>query len=260
MYGLVTGMGDRGSERASGLAAHGALACWLATITIAAGSLGCTSTTSTQTVSSPVSEQRWRLDPKQPVVSSEWRLEGTQIVGHIAWAVCGSQRKWTSSVQRRTHLEPIPAVGWGLLGGAAALQIVNWTTRDYDAGPRDSKNDVANVALITGALAAIAGTLVLVVEPSDRVTTLKSEAYTQTKNGPCITESDLSTLVLVLKLAEKRFAHVTVEATGTAHVDLPAGTRLVPGSDLPILVYRAPKVAANELHPWQVVGTLHVPE
>ncbi|HEX3774379.1 MAG TPA: hypothetical protein VHV51_07940 [Polyangiaceae bacterium] len=65
---------------------------------------------------------------------------------------------------------------------------------------------------------------------------------------------------MLLKLGENEFLHVAAEADGAASVEIPQGVRLKPGSDLPVLVYRASPATAPMIPRWQVVGTVHVPE
>ena len=91
---------------------------------------GCTSTTTTQTVSSPVAERRTRVEQSGSVVTSQWMFEGSQITGHVNWATCLSQRSWTTEEQRTVRRNPIPLAGWGLVVGGLALGGVGVASRD----------------------------------------------------------------------------------------------------------------------------------
>ena|SRR5450432_3401649 len=110
----------------------------------------------------------------------------------------------------------------------------------------------------------VAGLAVLSVGPSDQTQTLSSQPHLETATGPCISAADLATLSLVLKLGERQFVRVALEASGDASIELPAhlppSARPKPGADLPIVVYRPPPGAAGVLPRWQVIGTVHVPE
>jgi hypothetical protein len=246
---------------------------------------GCSSTTTTQTVSSPIAERRTRVDADEPIVTSTWALEGSKITGHVSWASCVSQRSWTTEQQSTVRRRPIPVAGWGLLLGGGALVGVGLGTRDSSApepacptdpvayneqmlyGPscgHTPSNGSSNAEVLIGAIAMVAGLAVLSVSSSDQTQTLSSQPHAETATGPCISPADLATLSLVLKLGERQFVHVALESNGEAVIELPAhlpsSVRLAPGADLPIIVYRAPRSAAAILPRWQVVGNVHVPE
>jgi hypothetical protein len=245
----------------------------------------CSSTTTTQTVSSPVTELRTMVDPDEPIATSTWALEGSKVTGHVSWASCVSQRSWTTEQQSTVRRRPIPIAGWGLLLGGGALVGVGLGTRDSSAaepacptdpvayneqmlyGPscgHSPSNGSSNAEVLVGAIAMVAGLAVLSVSSSAQTQTLGSQPHAETATGPCISPADLATLSLVLKLGERQFVHVALQSNGEAVIELPAhlpsSARLTPGADLPIVVYRAPRSVAGILPRWQLVGTVHVPE
>lgn len=244
----------------------------------------CSSTTTTRMASSPVAERRLSVDANAPVVTSTWMFDSSKITGHVNWASCVSQRSWTTEQQRIVHYEPIPLVVGGLLVGGSALFGLGIATHDFtfpeQACPSDPieynlqmlygpscghgpNNDASDAELITGAIAIAVGLATFAARPKDQIQT-QSQSHAETATGPCISTADLATLSLVLKLGEKQFLHVALEPSGDASIELPAhlpvSARPKPGSDLPVVVYRAPPGAANVLSRWQVVGTVHVPE
>lgn len=248
----------------------------------------CTSTTTTRTVSSPITERRTLVATNAPLATSTWTFSGTTgttITGHVNWASCVSERAWTMEQQRTVRRRPIPLAGWGLVVAGSTLTGIGLATRDFSApepacptntidyntqmlygsscGHRPD-NDASNAEVLVGAIATVVGIGVLSIHPSDRTQTLRSEPHLETATGPCIAAADLSTLILVLKLGERQFVRVALDANGDARVELPANlpasARPKPGAELPIVVYRPPPAAAALLPRWQVIGTVHVPE
>lgn len=280
-WAAVGRVGMKAKVRAASEARRGRALC--AALLLVAG---CSSTVTTQAVSSPVAEQRTRVDASVPLVTSNWTLDGSQITGHVSWASCVSQRSWTIEQQRTVHRRPIPAAGWGLLAGGAVLGTVGIATAHYSpaqpacpsgtgpslygpsCGDPTPDNTAPEAELVTGLLAVALGLGVLAVGPSDQTTTLSSQPHAETATVPCISEPDLATLVLVLELGENKFLHVELQPNGDASIELPSAVRssasasslLRPGADLPIVVYRAPAAASAVLARWQVVGTVRVPE
>ena len=244
--------------------------------------MACSTTMVLQTVSSPVVEQRSRVDLGAPVIASEWSVVGDKIVGRVSFAACVSQRRWATEERRVVHRRPIPALGWAFLAAGAMLVTVGLATNKAPVatvacsddpqtrnlqmlygdpcGGSQPDNTASDIELLSGALAIAVGIGTLALSPSDQTTSIKREPHAETVTQACIAPGDLATLALVLKLGEHRFLHVAVNADGFASIDLPSGIHLTPGAEVPIVVYRAPPAAASVLPRWQVVGLVHVPE
>ena len=241
------------------------------------GTSACTSTTSERTVTGPITEQRTRLDPNVPVITSDWSLEGRTVTGQLHLSACVSVRKWITSDERVVHREPLTGWGWGFVGVGTVTELVGILTRDSSAPPPPcmsgyvtadgsqcggpGPDNTGSLAAVVVGAAMVAGGLLMIAEsPSDHVTTLKSEQHTETTHGTCILPRDLSTLSLLLRVADNRYVHLDVSENGAAHADLPPAVHLRPGADLPVIVYRGPAALADAIPRMQVVGSLHVPE
>jgi len=239
----------------------------------------CSSKVTQRTVVSPVAEQRQRLDASEPVISGEWTLEGRVVTGRLHFSSCASERRWTTSLERIEHRQSPRELGWLLFGAGSVVETVGIVARENELGtpapatmcpvpdlydsckpPSTPDTSESTAAIVVGAVAAVTGAVILLAQPKDRTTVLKSELHTESTRGPCILPRDFSTLVLVLKLGENRYVHVDVDESGNAHVALPPAARLTPGTDLPVLVYRGPAALADALPRMQTVGSVHVPE
>ena len=240
---------------------------------------GCAQSVTTQTVKSPVFERRTQVAANEPLLRSEWQVAGGRVVGHVSWGSCVSQRSWSVEEQRIDHVRPSPPAGILMAGAGAAATVVGLATHNsqltikctdtvsssefgsfQDCRGVEPDNTGSNVAILSGALLLVVGSVLIATRPSDKVTVLKHEPHAETSVSPCIAPEDLSVMSLLLKLGPNRFAHITVAADGEASADLPADAHLPRGADLDIVVYRAPTAFAATLPRWTAVGHVHVPD
>lgn len=223
-----------------------------------------------QSVKSPVQERRTPVDVSEPLLRSEWRVDSGRIVGHVTWSSCTNERSWSIDEQRVKHVRPMPTVALLLMAAGLGGVIVGSATRSSEPTTKCMlvdgfesctqelpDNTASEVAVLTGLLALATSSLMLAIKPSDQVTVLKHEPHAEQVVSACVAPAELN---LLLKLGPNRFAHITIDADGQASADLPANARLPKGSDLEVVVFRAPTAFSKTLPQWTAVGHVHVPE
>lgn len=250
-------------SRASGLTTWLSLfaALWLTS---------CTTTVHVANGKSPVEERRTRLWPKAPLLSASWQVEPRAITGEVTWTPCRHERRWSSAHVRTTRHAPSHTLGWMLLavgGGANVGALVAWDPeiKSVCHGPfqgdchfEKADNTAAAALLVTSAVAYTGSMILFLSKPRQVEERLNPKQHHVVETAACVPARDLAELVLVLKVGQQYWP-VRLDEHGRVQVLVPTGVDVPRDVDLELVVYRAPRGAAQlPMHKGQVLDSLRL--
>lgn len=228
------------------------------------GTTGCYRTRLTSTTTEDFGYERRTPKADGEGISSEWQAEDGRVTGKVDWGSCRVERMSYRVVEVTRWREPDKLTGYLLLGGgvlSTALGLALWNASgSCPSGGCSGERNSTFLVLGLGAglptmgvgAATLLGKVSVTAEKGERQEDVKDEI------GSCIQPRDLAELALVLEVEAGKTLPVRISEDGSAVIEVPAGSALPQGVDLPVVVQRAPRRAGDILSRSQVIGTVRL--
>ncbi|HXK20263.1 MAG TPA: hypothetical protein VNG33_20780 [Polyangiaceae bacterium] len=236
---------------------------------------GCYRTTvQTETIEKNRYERRLPANTDAPLLRSNWRVEPAAIIGRLDVQECRALRQWTSLEIRVTTRTPNHAAGWGMVGVASVASFIGAVTIDNEPintcsqaqQPQDVRtcfqypdNTFSYVLTATGAVLAVAGLVALLQSGSTTTEVLDRKDHATNTTESCVTGTDLKELLLVVRADDGRIWPVQLTSTAEARIPLPQSPDVPRGTDLKLVVYRAPRASGGLFQRGLVLETFRLP-
>jgi hypothetical protein len=215
---------------------------------------GCASTTvNEETVHSSVKLRRVAQDGTAPSFTSEWELDDRTLSGIILAKRCALEREWTATRTRTTVKTPDPTAGTIMVVAGVGVSVPSLVLLFV----AESGTEVAAMSLGVGCILTGLGATTLAMDPKSKTEVVGVHPHRTTSEGPCVLPDELQNLGLVARVGPKRLVRVPVAADGNAGVTIPDDVELVPGVEIPIVVFRPPR-GSELFRAGQVLGRVRV--
>ncbi|HVY29174.1 MAG TPA: hypothetical protein VHB79_21595 [Polyangiaceae bacterium] len=218
-------------------------------------------------------EQRTIIGEDQRLTPSVWHFHEDAVVGRMQPTMCDTTRVWETNRERVTVKKPnrawaIAFLSAGALSATAGSVLLNQPPErvcngqyPYESCTTHQPGKELGLGFASMGLALGAAGLVALLIPTDvRVEPLAHEQQLTRQLERCLSRHDLGELLLVLRGPGGQLWPIQVGPDGAVSIPMPGTPPIPRGTDLQLVVYRAPHSKAPVVQTGAVLDTLQLPE